>query len=339
MRRILLIGLITALAGLLLTVPAQAQVPGQYGPGVGQAPVTQKVGGSTPVAETYVSFLEVAQGARPAGMGDAYVAVADDINSVFWNVAGLTNMPRKKLQVNFNYTQWLVDSQFNSGAVGVNTDYGALAFSFITFGTPKIEERTIFKPEGTGSFLDNGSIAIGGAYAKKFTDRFSMGGQFRWIQEKLGLGYKFSTIDFAVGSNYYTGFRSLRFAMSLRNFGKDKVLLQESFIAAKMPMYFNMAVAAEVFGKKGDPAYFTGAFEGLYAVSFEKRAHFGGELWLRNMLALRGGYKWNYDAQDFTAGAGVKLKRGDRYLQADFAWVKFNKNFDAPLRFSVTGSF
>ena len=37
-------------------------------------------------------FLKIGQGARPVAMGDAYRAVADDINGIFWNPAGLTDI-------------------------------------------------------------------------------------------------------------------------------------------------------------------------------------------------------------------------------------------------------
>ena len=38
---------------------------------------------------TAAQFLKVSQGARAAGMGSAFVAVADDASSMFWNVAGI----------------------------------------------------------------------------------------------------------------------------------------------------------------------------------------------------------------------------------------------------------
>jgi hypothetical protein len=322
MRNLFLFGWAAAFAAILISSPAAAGISGQ-----------------TPLGESYASFLEVAQGARPAGMGDAYVAVADDITSVFWNVAGLTKMARNRFQFTFTNTQWIADTQFNSGAVGINTNYGAIAFSFVALDPGDIEERTIFQPDGTGRMVDNGSWAFGLAYAKQFTDRMSVGGQGRIFEERLDTDYGYRVFDLAVGGIYHTGFRSLRIAMSLRNFGKDKVLLSDEQSRSKMPVIFNVAAAAEVLGTKEDPVYLTGAFEALYNVAVEKRIHVGGELWLRNILALRGGYKWNYDAQDFTVGAGLKLQRGVHYLQADIAWVDFGKDFGAPLRVSVTGSF
>ena len=322
MRSIYSIGFVAVLAGLVLSAPALAGISNQ-----------------APLGETYATFLEVAQSARGVGMGDAYVGVVDDIGAVFWNVAGMTDIPKNRFQFTFTNTQWLVNSQFNSAAVGVNTDYGAFAFSIVTFSPPEMLETTIQQPQGTGRNLDTGSWACGGAYAKKLTDRFSVGAQVRVVNETLFREWGFRTFDLALGTKYYTGFRNLRIAMALRNFGKDKILIDNEILNAHMPALFNIAVAAEVIGEKGDPAYLTGAFESLYAVSVERRAHFGAELWLRNMLALRGGYKWNYDNQDFTAGAGVRLKRGDRFLSADVAWANFGDQFEAPLRFSVTGSF
>ena len=38
------------------------------------------------------SALKVGQGARASGMGNAYTAVADDVNAIYWNEAGLTNV-------------------------------------------------------------------------------------------------------------------------------------------------------------------------------------------------------------------------------------------------------
>ncbi len=322
MRSIYLIAFAALSAALVLSAPAMADISNQ-----------------TPVGETYATFLEVAQGARAAGMGDAHVAVVNDINAVFWNPAGLTGMAKNRFQFCYTNTQWLMDTQFNSAAVGVNTDYGALALSIVAFSTGAIEETTIFNPEGTGRILETGSWAIGGAYGKQFTDRFSIGFQMRVIQEKLDTGFDFRTFDMAVGTKYHTGFRNLRIAMSLRNFGKDKVLRTDEAMKGKMPVTFSLATAAEIIGEREDPLSLTASLEALYAISVERRLHLGGELWVRNILALRAGYKWNYDVQDFTAGAGIRIQRGIHFIQADFAYVKFDKFPSNPLRISLTGSF
>ena len=45
------------------------------------------------ISSATVLFLRIAAGARPAGMGEAYVAIADDATASHWNPAGLGQYP------------------------------------------------------------------------------------------------------------------------------------------------------------------------------------------------------------------------------------------------------
>ncbi|MEE9441476.1 MAG: PorV/PorQ family protein [candidate division Zixibacteria bacterium] len=45
------------------------------------------------VSDAAVLYLRVAAGARPGGMGEAFVSVADDATATYWNPAGLGNAP------------------------------------------------------------------------------------------------------------------------------------------------------------------------------------------------------------------------------------------------------
>lgn len=45
------------------------------------------------VSNTAVLFLRIAAGSRAAGMGEAFVAVADDGTATHWNPAGLGDYP------------------------------------------------------------------------------------------------------------------------------------------------------------------------------------------------------------------------------------------------------
>ena len=45
------------------------------------------------ISKAAVLFLRIAAGARPAGMGDAFVAIADDATATHWNPAGLGAYP------------------------------------------------------------------------------------------------------------------------------------------------------------------------------------------------------------------------------------------------------
>lgn len=56
-------------------------------------------------------------------------------------------------------------------------------------------------------------------------------------------------------------------------------------------------------------------------------------------MALRAGYKFNYDIETYSVGAGVKFKPAEgKTIRADVSYTKFDF-FDAPVRFTLSGSF
>lgn len=60
-------------------------------------------------------FLSVGQGARANGMGEAYVAVADDSSAIFWNPAGLTQMKGDEVSADYSsrYDNLISDARIN----------------------------------------------------------------------------------------------------------------------------------------------------------------------------------------------------------------------------------
>ena len=68
---------------------------------------------------TAANFLEIGVGSRATSMGDAYVAVANDVSSIYWNPAGLSNVSNSSAL--FMVQPWLVDIDmlFAGGAVVV----------------------------------------------------------------------------------------------------------------------------------------------------------------------------------------------------------------------------
>ncbi len=288
-----------------------------------------------------MQFLKIGQGARAVAMGDAFTAVADDINAIFWNGSGLVHVERVAYQL--NWTRFLLDTQLYSAAAVWNTRSArgeVLGISVVSHNPKPSKETTIYQPNGTGQDVVVHNISVGLLYAIKFTDKFSFSAKANYVQEKL---YTVKTTGFTVdvGSFFYTGFRSLRIAMAFRNFGPDRKSGDRAYL---LPLVYNIGVAAEVYGEKGDPSYLTASVESAFFVDFEQRWHFGAELWLQNALALRAGWKWNYDLESIAVGAGLKQTFGGRTITADVAVSLLQKNdgvvmFDPPIRVSVGGTF
>ena len=319
------------LALLFTTSPASAVkwggVTGEYG--------VKKVNVSG------MQWLKIGQGARAEAMGDAFTAVADDINAIFWNGSGLVHVERVAYQL--NWMRFLHDTQIYSVAGAWNTRSArgeVLGLSVTSHHPKRSKETTIYQPSGTGQFVDVHQLSVGLLYAIKFTDKFSFSAKANYVQEKL---YTKKTTGFTVdvGSFFYTGFRSLRVAMAFRNFGPDRKTGDYAYL---LPLVYTVGVAAEVYGEKGDPSYLTASVESAFFVDFEQRWHFGAELWLQNALALRAGWKWNYDLLGVCVGAGVKQTFGGRAVTADVAVSLLQKNdgvvmWDPPIRVSLGGTF
>ncbi len=63
------------------------------------------------VSQAAVLFLMISPGARPGGMGESFVAVADDATATWWNTAGLGF--QRGLKISAMHSQWLPQFGFS----------------------------------------------------------------------------------------------------------------------------------------------------------------------------------------------------------------------------------
>ena len=333
LKKALLFGLAVALA---LPMYAQAQEERPTQDSLGPFPVDRQ---RTPpetdlikyarVSTTSYGFLKLTGNARSAAMGDAYSSVGNDLSAVFYNPAGATQIERYALTA--SYLKWIVGSSMGTFAIGAKTNVATFAVNFAYFTTDEFEETTSSQPGGTGRMATAGNMAAGLTIAKQVTDKLSVGGNLRWIQEDLDL-QSYSAVDMDFGTLFYTGFYSTRLGMSFRNLGNDKDVIGQK---ARFPMVFNLSGAAEVYGNLGDPLSLTIAVEQMFFTDGVNHYHFGAEAWVQNMLALRGGYKTGYDSESWSVGAGLRQKLGDQSVGVDVSYSKAEALDEYPIRVSV----
>ena len=75
-----------------------------------------------------LTFLKIGVG-RCTGMGDAFVAVADDASAAYWNPAGLALVGGRQAVV--NHIDWIADINHEYVAVVFPTRNGTFAFDVI----------------------------------------------------------------------------------------------------------------------------------------------------------------------------------------------------------------
>ncbi len=83
---------------------------------------------------TAAQFLRLGIGARPVAMGETFAGIADDINSVYWNPAGLNNISSR--EVSAMHAVWFEDISFSWLAYAQEQFGGTMgvAFNYLTVG-------------------------------------------------------------------------------------------------------------------------------------------------------------------------------------------------------------
>jgi len=139
------------------------------------------------VAEATAIFLQIAPGARAGGMGEAFVAIADDATATWWNPAGLAFMDRRELtmmHVNWLPTFHLSDLYYDYISY-INTvpDWGTFGLN-VTFLNLGETERRDDLNNYLGTFRTF-ETALCGSYGATVTDNMALGLNVKFIYSHL----------------------------------------------------------------------------------------------------------------------------------------------------------
>lgn len=282
-------------------------------------------------------FLKINGDARQAALGGAFTAISKgDASAIFGNPATLSDV--KNINIQVNALQWIADISHQSAAIAVNAgDVGVFGISIAMLGYGDIPE-TINSSIGTsgttplvtGGMFTANDIAAGVSYARKITDNLSVGGNIRWMQQQIAeLSMRNWSLDF--GTMYYTGYRSLRIAITARNFGPDSRFggwseeFQTESDNVRMPLDFRAGIAMDFFEDQGRMHLLTVTVEGDHPNDGREKFHIGTSYAFDEIFFIRGGYKFNYDVQRFTFGTGINYPFGETLGSINYAYVDFGE--------------
>lgn len=86
---------------------------------------------------TALPLLKSGQGARAAGLGEAYVALADDPSALYWNPAGLGQLPDYHLS--FSHHEWFAGTRDELVHIALPSGVGTFGLGAVYSGNPGIE--------------------------------------------------------------------------------------------------------------------------------------------------------------------------------------------------------
>jgi hypothetical protein len=196
--------------GAALPIHAQEEVP------------TVEVGReNTGAGTTAAEFLLMGAGARGMAVGPAFAALSRDVESLYYNPAGLPLMDG--LQFGFTMMPYFADTNYLWAGLALplgGGEYGfGIAITNFGFSNAPIYDETDQENESELTY-SVAQTAIGLSFAHAFIDRFSGGFTVKFISDKLGQASA-TGFAFDVGTNYHAEFagRPISLAFVIQNLG------------------------------------------------------------------------------------------------------------------------
>lgn len=258
---------------------------------------------------------QVFTGARPLGMGETFVAIANDGNTIYWNPAGLPSL--KRLEFNSMYGR-LYDAGLENGFLGfvlpITHRLGLGASWFRTgFGDNELEY-----------FRNITSLAMG----VKVHNNLLLGTSLKYLSTdtklaEVSLG-KAGAVGFDLGALLSLPLKNMGFLKQINmgimahDVGGAKIRFDDSS-SAETILPQNIRLGLAFLPKKEISLKWFTLKDALLAFDFDDRFHLGAEAWPLDNLAVRAGIQKDFHTDEgITSSFGGSLRF--KTLQLDYAY-------------------
>ncbi|PID59346.1 MAG: hypothetical protein CR986_06265 [Ignavibacteriae bacterium] len=295
---------------------------------------------------TAAQILKLNVGARAIGLGGAYTSIADDISSIYWNPGGTSNIAFNSAY--FSHSDLYADIKHEFAAFSSKLgDIGTIGLFVDVLDMGEMAVRRTDKPEGTGEIFDAGAVVIGLNYARYLTNNFSIGFNFKYINENI---WHMSSTGFAadIGVLYKLDvLNQLRIAASISNFGTkmrlsgrditntktsgagDKNLINTNIQLDQfdLPLLFRFGISNDVI--KEQNSRLTIAIDAVTPNDHTSYLNLGTEYGWNETVFLRVGYNSLFEEaseKGLTAGVGFYTRLMDLVkVKFDYSYQDFGR--------------
>lgn len=271
------------------------------------------------------AFSRIGLGARALGMGGAFVPVADDATSIYWNPAGLAFADRRTVAA--MYAQ-LYELPIETGFVAYtqpDAGFGAAGIGWTNITITGLETEQQNRRRWSENTLTY-------AYARKVLQCASLGIATKWLLVRTDIedgdanGF---ALDAAAMIHPLEGIRLGLLVANLYSNVKWGTTTRD-----RLPVLAELGIAFCQEKSLILALDLTGGEESLVS-----RLAVGGEFWvLRDIFALRAGVSRVFAANEryiFSAGTGLRYRNG----QVDYAYLLDDRALGDTHRFSVSLQF
>ena len=297
----------------------------------------------SPIA-TYATFNDIGIGARPLGLGGAFVALADDSNAASYNPAGLGYI--SEIHVGATYAQ-----RFN-GLITYNSLSGIIPFGrigsigaglgILTEDSEIYQEQTVRISYGNTLFKQ---LAIG-ANLKLFGISFDETNEFV-AENPYFAQTSSSAISFDFGV-IVKPLQSLSLGASIENPSSANISISGVHTASvplniRAGLVYRLESIAEMSAQGAAVSNLLKGSLGTFEVASRNGEIYirtGVEVWLNSSIAIRGGYGLKNGSDSATTlsfGGSAKLPISSTAVQADYGFQLLTGDFqnNATQRFSI----
>ena len=129
------------------------------------------------------AFLKIEPGSRPVGMGGAFTGLANDINTIFWNPAGLTAVHTRE----FTAMQHFSIAEISNQSIGYAQPAKRFVWGASFLGSFTEIERRVGPSETPDSTVTVGGFATGLSIAYPLGSSTAIGGSAKLISQQLDI--------------------------------------------------------------------------------------------------------------------------------------------------------
>jgi hypothetical protein len=272
-------------------------------------------------------ILKMGVGANAVGMGESYVASADDVYATYWNPAGLSKV--EKIQIGFMHNEWFEDIRYEYlGYVQPALNLGTIAgsVSYISMGElDKTDDNGI----GNGKFRPY-DLLLMLSYGTKLNKSISLGLNAKFLQEKID-DQKAQAFAVDLGGMYTSG-NGLVVGLNIQHLGTKMKFIEESF---GLPLNFNFGIAYKLI----DGALTLAADTNIPSDN-NVNVGFGADYRIMGMFDLRVGYRYTVGGNDLGTVSGLRagVGFGVGSYKLDYAFVPYG-DLGQSHRISLVASF
>ncbi len=265
---------------------------------------------------TAANILEFGSGVRPTAMGEAFCGVADDINAICWNPAGIAWLNKKEISLGHDNYYQNIKYESISGIYPVED-----ILSCVGLNVAMLRVGEIIGMDNNGTKTANpdaGDSLVTLSFAQIMDEemRLSIGLGVKWIHQKIA-EEEASGMACDAGILYKGNYKGYPYAVGavVQNIGEKMGFVQKKYdlplnfkIGASMKMWNNKILCAVDINKSGKDKMY---------------ANIGSEYSVTNNLILRIGINGRNNVDmDMSSGLGVRI--GDR-LRLDYSYSGYGE--------------